>query len=105
MDDAINFLGVADIANFHFQVKYCFNTFHCHGKRRAVGQVIYQGINLGKINRVGKNHFHIIVAGVKNGRTVIIPFIQIAQKSYLVAMNIVSFPEKARNCFFIYGTI
>ena len=60
VDDTIYIRGVANITEFHVQIKKIFCSVHCHRQGRSIGQMVNQGFNLAVVNRSWEYFFHII---------------------------------------------
>lgn len=45
VEDAVDIGGVTDITQFHVQIDEAVKAIHFHGKGRAVGQMVDQGVD------------------------------------------------------------
>ena len=62
VNNTVDFRSITDVANFHFQVKYLLEVIHINGEGRAVGEVIYQGVDFAEIYSWSKKFFHCVYA-------------------------------------------
>ena len=59
MDNPIDIGSITDITHFHFKIKEFFYAGHLYGIGRAVGQMVNNRADFGKVYWISKNSFHI----------------------------------------------
>jgi hypothetical protein len=57
--NAIDFGGVADVADFHVKIDESVQFVHLQGESRSIGKMINKSVNLAEVDGIGKKSFHV----------------------------------------------